>query len=91
MIWTIFGDEVADFSELSRRLRWDSQPRPEPVAPADERQVLAAQARRASLLGVLPGEWEEISRRSQTDRAIFLEALSAPATSGGAASSSSRG
>ena len=56
----------------------------------NEKALLAQHTRRAKRLNVHSAVWEEVSRRPAADRELFLAAEAAPASSGGAASSSSR-
>jgi len=60
------------------------------ASTVNEQSLLAQHTRRAKRLNVHPAVWEEVSRRPAADRELFLAAESAPASSGGAASSSSR-
>ena len=54
-----------------------------------ELNLLETQTRTAKRLRVEPSVWFEVKKRPASDRAIFLEAEAMPASSGGAASSSS--
>ncbi len=99
----LLGKGSADFAaaELGATGDPDMQPPARPLdfddscgddgADDTDQALLRAQEDRARSLGVLPSVWWEVAQRPAADRALFLEIEAAPASSGGAASSSSAG